>query len=164
MHRRTTPVILVVVVVLLCFGAWWGMRMLTHPVTKPAQSCVVKTASVLSTSEVQVRVLNAGSVRGRAGDLGNMLSGKGFDVVSTTNTSGQVPGTMVVGNSADDPEVMLLVGFLPGATPSGDGRSDHRVDVIVNDNFGGFNQDAPTTVDVPGGTICVPVPSGTATP
>lgn len=164
MRRLVTPVILVVLVAVMAYGLWWGWRMLTHPIDTSAGSCVTKTASTLSTTEVEIRVLNAGTIRGRAGDVAQTLTSKGFSVVSTTNTSNKVAGTTVVGTTADDPEVRLVAGFLPGATLSGDGRSDHRVDVIVNDQFAGFTQDAPTTIDVPGDTICVPTAGSSTTP
>ncbi|MFZ2623937.1 MAG: LytR C-terminal domain-containing protein [Propionibacterium sp.] len=164
MRRWVTPVILVVLVAMMAFGLWWGWKMLMHPIDNSSSGCVTKSASTLTTSQVQIRVLNAGTVRGRAGDIATTLTSKGFSVVSTTNTSNQVSGTTVIGATADDPEVLLVAGFLPGAKLTGDGRSDHRVDVVVNDQFAGFTQDAPTTVNVPGGKICVPASSSSATP
>ncbi|SER90192.1 LytR cell envelope-related transcriptional attenuator [Propionibacterium cyclohexanicum] len=164
MRRWVTPVILILLVAVLAFGLWWGWRMLTHPIDRAPNGCVTTSASTLTTSQVQVRVLNSGTVRGRAASLAQDLGAKGFPVVSTTNTSTTVDVTTIVGASADDPEVRLVAGFLPGAKALGDGRTSHLVDIVINDSFGGMRQDAPTSIAVPAGTICVPTAGSSTTP
>lgn len=164
MRRWATPVILLALAGVMVFGLWWGWRMLTHPIDNSSNSCVTTSASTLSSSQVQVRVLNAGTVAGSAAGLAQALSAKGFTVASTSNTSTTVDRTTVVGTKADAPEVKLVAGFLPGARLVGDGRSNHQVDVIIDNSFGGITQDAPTTVNVPGGTICVLASSASTTP
>ena len=63
---------------------------------------------------------------------------------------------MIVGGSSDEPPVQLVSGFFPGAEIWPDGRTDGTVDVLVGDAFDGFNDEAPTEIGVPGGTVCLP--------
>lgn len=180
MHKWRTPVILIVVVVVVVFGAWWGWQAVMHPDAHMAP-CVSQSASQLSSSQVQVRVFNAGSVRGRANEVAGILRAQGFVIASTGNASpspsngdsaspdagnsadptptGPATPVRIVGTSAEDPEVQLVAGFFPGATVTADGRADHRVDVIVGDNSTMPLQSAARSVPIPDGVICLPAGS-----
>ena len=80
----------------------------------------------------------------------------GFHTKSAANTSEQVGATTIVGAATDSPEVQLVAGFFVDPQTRGDDRTDGTVDVLLGDSYSGFNDDAPTSIDVPGGVICIP--------
>lgn len=155
-RRWTTPITLLLLCALLGFGAWWGWHNLTKPIGGKAQPCVTVEASVLRSSDVTVRVLNAGNKAGLAGSVAAQLKAKGFKIAGTGNSDEAVDATVVRGSSPEDPEVQLVLGFFPQAVTEGDKREDHVVEVILANDFAGFNADAPLEVAVPGGTVCLP--------
>ncbi|ARO11416.1 Hypothetical protein PFCIRM119_07920 [Propionibacterium freudenreichii] len=166
MHKWRTPLILTVVTCIVVLGGWWGWRAFMHPEAN-VPPCVSQSASQLSTSQVQLRVINAGTVRGRANEVAGIMRAQGFVIASTGNASPSpssqatpAPGVTVpvtiVGTSTEDPEVQLVAGFFPGATVTADGRPDHRVDVIVSDTSAMPLQSAERTVPIPNGVICLP--------
>ena len=61
-----------------------------------------------------------------------------------TNTSEKVEQTVIVGADAKNPEVLLVKGFFKDATVRADKRTDGSVDVLVGDQYGGFNKKAKT--------------------
>ena len=111
---------------------------------------------MLTSTQVTVQVKNAGRVAGLAGQVTEQLRNKGFTTKPAANTDEAVGNTVVIGATADEPAVQLVLGFFPGAEVRGDGRTDGTVDVLVGDSFGGFNDAAPTEIGVPGGTVCLP--------
>ena len=155
-RRWATPISLLLLCALLAFGAWWGWRNLTKPIQESSQPCVTVEASVLRAQDVTVRVLNAGNKAGLAGSVAAQLKAKGFNVASTGNSDEDIAATVVRGANPEDPEVQLVLGFFPQAVPEGDQRKDHVVEVILANDFAGFNADAPLEVAVPGGTVCLP--------
>ncbi|MDK9354305.1 LytR C-terminal domain-containing protein [Propionibacterium freudenreichii] len=165
-HKWRTPLILTVVTCIVVLGGWWGWRAFMHPEAN-VPPCVSQSASQLSTSQVQLRVINAGTVRGRANEVAGIMRAQGFVIASTGNASPSpssqatpAPGVTVpvtiVGTSTEDPEVQLVAGFFPGAAVTADGRPDHRVDVIVSDTSAMPLQSAERTVPIPNGVICLP--------
>lgn len=164
-RKWATPITLVLLLALLGFGLWWGWRELTKPPAAPSMPpCVVQSAATLTTSQVRVTVFNGGSASGRAGQLSEQLKAKGFITATPANTSEQVTTTVIVGATVESPEVLLVQGFFPQSEVRGDGRTDSTVDVLIGDNFPGFNEAAPTEVSVPGGTVCVPQSSASPRP
>lgn len=165
LRRWATPLVLVLLVVLLAFGSWWGWRALTRPLNEITSTpCVTQTvAGTLKSSQVSVQVFNGGSVAGRANSVADSLKAKGFKIIRTGNTSQQAPVTTIVGHAADDPEVKMVAAFFPKSEIKADGRADHTVDVLLTDQFDGINDQAPTEVPVPGGTVCLPA-SGAPAP
>ena len=161
-----TPITLLLLLAFLAYGAWWGFRNVMAPVpgSTPAPCVTQKVGKNLSTSQVSVRVLNGGTTVGLAGRVSAQLTNVGFKVLSTGNTSDVVTSTVVVGASKDAPEVKLVLGFFKGAKVRADKRTDGTVDVMVGDNFGGFNAKAHRQISVPGGTACLPPPSPSGTP
>lgn len=156
-RRWGTPLVLLLLLGFLGFGLWWGWHELTRPPRTPsAEPCVMQSASVLTTSQVTVQVFNGGTAAGRAGQVSEQLRNHGFNTQPSTNTTEQVPGTIIVGASETDPAVQLVAGFFPESQIRADNRTNGTVDVLVGDNFAGFNDAAPTEVGVPGGTVCVP--------
>lgn len=155
-RRWATPITLLLLLVFLGFGLWWGWEQLTRPPqVTPPPACVTQTASVLTADQVTVRVYNGGSTAGRAGQISEQLKAKGFITKSPSNTDETITTTIIVGATADTPAVQLVQGFFPESTIRPDGRGDGTVDVLVGDEFAGFNAEAPTEIGVPGGTICV---------
>lgn len=163
--RIKTPLTLVVLLVVLFFGFWWGWKQVSAPIpTKPPEPCVTQTlkGGVLQANQVTVRLYNGGSVTGRATKISTDLKAKGFDVTTIANTDEAIEKTVIVGSSADNPEVKLVAGFFKDATIRADQRVDNTVDVLVGDTYGGFNSGAATTIKVAGGVACLP--QATATP
>lgn len=160
-RRWASPITLLLLLGLLGWGLWWGWEQLTRPPQATAPPCVPQSASVLTSSQVSVQVLNAGSIAGLAGQVTEQLRNKGFAMEPPGNTDEPVSNTVIVGGSADEPPVQLVSGFFPGAEIWPDQRTDGTVDVLVGDAFDGFNDEAATEIGVPGGTVCLP---GTAEP
>ncbi|MCT3015933.1 LytR family transcriptional regulator, partial [Propionibacterium freudenreichii] len=86
MHKWRTPLILTVVTCIVVLGGWWGWRAFMHPEAN-VPPCVSQSASQLSTSQVQLRVINAGTVRGRANEVAGIMRAQGFVIASTGNAS-----------------------------------------------------------------------------
>lgn len=158
-----TPITLVVLIGLLAFGAWWGWTNLTRPIVAKTEPCVSQSVgSELSTEMVTVRVYNGGRRTGLARSVSAQLTAQGFKVPYAGNTKEEVKATIIVGANATDPEVLLVAAFFPGSTIRADQRVDHSVDVLVGDDFAGFNDQAARTIEVPGGTVCLPGSSASA--
>lgn len=157
MRKWYTPAVLVVLLALVALAAWWGVRMVSRPL-KPTSVCQTTALSVLRADQVQVRVYNAGSVKGQATTVATQLKGAGFVVTSTGNADDDdYTGTTIIGASGNDPQVQLVASFFPGAVISTDKRQDGLVDVVVTDDLGqGFKSDATTSIDVPAGSVCLP--------
>lgn len=146
-----TPVTLLALLLVLIGGGYWGYQALKAPVQKSANPCVMTdVGKELSPEEVTVRVLNAGTLSKRASLNRIYLNGHGFRVIYINNSEANVANTVIVGNSADSPEVRLVAQFYSGATTEGDGRTDHVVDVILTD--------ASTQVSNPVSTVAVEGP------
>ena len=78
------------------------------------------------------------------------------------NTDQAIKKTVIVGNAAKNPEVLLVKGFFKGASVKADGRSDHTVDVYVGNDYQGFNSKARTSYPVKTSTVCLPSESASA--
>ena len=154
-RRWATPITLLVLLALLGYGLWWGWEQLTRPFSD-STPCVTQSASVLITTQVTIQVFNGGSASGLAGQVTEQLAYHGFHTKSAANTSEQVGATTIVGAATDSPEVQLVAGFFVDPQTRGDDRTDGTVDVLLGDSYSGFNDDAPTSIDVPGGVICIP--------
>lgn len=166
-RRWATPITLLLLLGFLGYGLWWGWQQLTRPPqVAPPQPCVTQSASVLTSAQVKVQVFNGGTAAGRAGQITEQLKNKGFVTKAAANTNEKVGATIIVGAAEDEPAVKLVAAFFPESQLRADARTDGTVDVLVGDNFAGFNDQAPTEIGVPGGTICVPSasPSSSTTP
>lgn len=150
-----TPVTLIILLAILGYGAVWGYNQVTLPANRKEASCVaVDVGGKLTPDRVTVRVLNGGTQGGLAKTTAFRLRQKGFHVVFWNNSDERVPNPVVVGSSADDPEVRLLQQFFTDATTKGDGRGDHVVDVILTDQDS-FIKDAVGSIPVTG-PVCLP--------
>jgi len=159
-----TGILLLLMVVLLAGTGWFGYKSLTAPIAKAGPTCNSQTvAGSLSSSQVTVRVYNAGTQNGLAASIQKQLQGKGFQVPYVGNSSQAIEETTIVGSKIDAPEVKLVAGFFPKSKITEDNRKDHTVDVIVGDSFGGLDETAPTQIAVQQAVICAS-PSPTATP
>lgn len=155
-RKYSSPIILVALVVLLAFGVWWGYSQLLRPPNHHTTPCVIQEAGELSVDKVSVQVFNTGSTPGLAAQVTDQLKAKGFITKSPRNQEPPEAGTVIVGVSEDAPEVKLVQGFFPESTIRADGRGDGTVSVLVSDNYAGFNADAPTSIEVPAGEVCLP--------
>jgi len=148
---------------LLAGAGWVGVQQLTSPLTPTTTPCQSTTViGSLDSTMITVRVYNTGSRRGLASGLQTKLKGKGFHVPMVGNKDQIIASTLIVGGSATAPEVQLVAGFFPESTTESDGRLDNSVDVLVNDEFGEFDDQAPTAIDVASAVICTPTGSVTA--
>lgn len=160
-----TPVTLVVLLCILGLGAWYGYSMIMKAPPAPSPSpCTPIAAQKIKATQVTVNVFNAGTARGRATVVAANLKAKGFVTGQVDNTNDRTAQTIVRGAKADSPEVKLVAGFFKNVKIEADNRVDHSVDVLVvnpepgtdGDTWSGMNENAPTELDVPGGTVCLP--------
>ncbi|MFZ1385592.1 MAG: LytR C-terminal domain-containing protein [Propionicimonas sp.] len=162
-----TPVTLILLLALVGFAAIWGYEHATAPTpARQAAPCVMTdVGGSLTPKKVHVRILNGGTKGGLAKTTQLYLNSYGFVVIRVNNTEEHIAKTVVVGNSVDDPEVKLVLGFFSDATARADGRADHVVDVLVGDQFATPKKPAAKSVPV-SGPICLPAPlsNATATP
>jgi hypothetical protein len=162
-----TPLTLLVLLGVLCYGAWWGYTNVLRPVPPtPPTPCVPQRVAkgVLRSTQVTVNVYNGGTKKGLAGDVGRSLRDRGFKVVRTTNTGEKIQKTIIVGAGAKNPEVLLVQRFFKKSTVKVDKRIDHSVDVLVGNQYGGFNKKAKTTYPVKARTICLPPQASASAP
>ena len=154
-----TPVTLLILLGVLCYGAWWGYSNVLKPTPPPPPTpCVPQRVSQgeLRSTQVTVSVYNGGSKKGLAGDVGRSLRQRGFKVQRTTNTGEKIGKTVIVGAGAKNPEVLLVEGFFKKASVKVDKRPDRSVDVLVGNDYAGFNKKAKKTVKVNAKTVCLP--------
>jgi len=161
----STPITLIILLGLLASGVWWGYKTVTARVVgPPPPSCVVMPMTELTTSSVTVNVYNSGDQRGLAGRVADALRTGGFMVGTVDNADNKVLTILIVGAAADNPEVQLVAGWFVDPEIQADDRPDHTVDIYVGN---GYNEttsmvpEAPTSLQVPSGEVCLPA---TATP
>lgn len=155
------PVTLLALLALLAFGFKWGYENVTAPPPPDEIDPCVPTQIIdgkLRADQVTVRVYNASSKRGLAGEVTRSLTDRGFLVDRTGNYPGAdaVQGTVVVGTTPDAPEVKLVQGFFKDAQVIGDNRPEHSVEVRIGEGYPGLDDAAPGEIEVPGDTICLP--------
>jgi hypothetical protein len=154
-----TPLTLLVLLGVLAYGAWWGFTNVIRPVpATPATPCVPQRVNEgqLRSSQVTVSVFNGGTKKGLAGDVGRSLRQRGFKVQRTTNTGEKIGKTVIVGAGAKNPEVLLVKKFFKKATVKVDKRPDRSVDILVGNDYGGFNKKAKKTLKVNAKSVCLP--------
>lgn len=161
-----TPFTLLVLLVILGYGAWWGWTNVIRPVpVAPPTPCVNQPVAKgkLKSSQVTVNVYNGGDKRGLAGDVGRSLRDRGFKVAQTGNTGEKIQKTVIVGAGVKNPEVLLVKSFFKDAVVRADKRPDRSVEVLVGNDYGGFQKSAKTTYTVKATTVCLPA-QASATP
>jgi hypothetical protein len=150
-----TPVTLIILLAILGYGAMWGYQHVTMPDNRRVETCVMTDVGPnLTPDRVTVRVLNGGETGQLAKLMAGFLRAHGFRVIYYNNSDERVPNTIVVGNSVDDPEVKLMLGFFTGSTARGDGRADHVVDVIMGDKD--THIENPVASIPVNGPVCLP--------
>lgn len=152
-----TPVTLLLLLAILGFGAYWGYEQVTIPVAKTnAAACVMQDVGPeLNPNEVTVRVFNGGDQPRLAKSTRSYLLAWEFHATTYNNTDEAITKPIVLGSSADDPEVKLVQQFLPGSEARGDGRADHVVDVLVGSDGVARTNDPKTSIAVDG-PVCLP--------
>jgi LytR cell envelope-related transcriptional attenuator len=169
-----TPLMLLALIALVTFGGLWGWRNATADIpARQADPCVMtNVGTALTPHYVTVRTLNAGLRGGLAKRVSTTLRSHGFFILKVNNSEERLAKTVIIGNSADSPEVKLVAGYFKNATVQGDGRGDHIVDVLLGDDFDGYRSNPVKSVAVDG-PVCLPklpdsvastLPSPTPTP
>jgi len=159
-----TGLFLLVLLSVCAAAGWTGIQQLISPLSPTTVPCEATTVmGSLDSSVVTVNVYNTGGKRGLAATLSTQLKGKGFNIDKVANSTQVIAGTLIIGGAADAPEVQLVANFFPDSQTESDGRTDHTVDVLVNDDFGTFDDQAPTEIPVGSAVICTPTGSVTAT-
>ena len=162
----STPITLVILLGLLTAGLWWGYKSVTARVVQTTTPCVTMSMTELTTSSVTVTVYNSGSLSGLAARVSDVLAGGGFLMRQPGNSDNNVQTVMIMGANADDPEVQLVAAWFVEPVIQADGRASHTVDVYVGNSFDettGMIPDAPRSLQIPTGEVCLPA-SGTPTP
>jgi hypothetical protein len=127
-----TPITLIVLLLMLIGAGYWSLKAVSAPSAKTANGCVMTdVGKELTPRWVSVRTLNAGGRGGLAKETANYLRPYGFNVIRVNNSDREVAKTVIIGNAADSPEVLLVQQFFPGSVVEGDGRADHVVDVLT---------------------------------
>jgi hypothetical protein len=156
-----TPITLLILLAILGYGAWWGYNAYNIPLIKASEKCVsTDVGTELTPDKVTVRVYNGSAVPRLAKDTRNYLLAWHFRVVDYNNSDRRVTGVVVIGTSADDPEVKLVQQFFPDSVAEGDGRTSHAVDVLVGAKFEQLT--SPKTTYPVKGPLCLPAPKATA--
>lgn len=154
-----TPLTLLILLGILCYGAWWGWNNIVAPTPQQGPPPCVPTKvkdKKLEAEQVTVRVYNGGDKKGLAGDVSRSLSAAGFHTLDPANTEEAVDKTVIIGNAAENPEVLFVKSFFKGAEVQADGRADHSVDVMVGNKYDGFNKKAKKSYKVDAKTVCLP--------
>ena len=166
-----TPVTLLILLGFLGYGAAWGFEHAKAPIpARPPVPCTpMDVGPTLTPAMVQVRVFNGGTQGGMAKTAANMLRAYDFKVPKYGNTDERLENTVIIGRSADDPQVQLLTLFFKDAETRGDGRVEGVVDVLLGNNSVRVDNPTVTTIEVDG-PVCLPpdtklpTPSPTPTP
>jgi len=154
-----TPLTLLVLLGILGYGAWWGYtNVLRKSPPPPPASCVPQKVSKgeLLATQVSVNVFNGGTKKGLAGDVGRSLRQRGFKVLKMSNTGQKIGKTVIVGAGVKDPEVLLVKGFFKHSGTRADKRLDHTVDVLVGNDYRGFDKKAKAKLPVKAKAVCLP--------
>ncbi|HLT61405.1 MAG TPA: LytR C-terminal domain-containing protein [Microlunatus sp.] len=158
-----TPLTLLVLLGILCYGAWWGYTNVLKPVPPlPPTPCVTQPIKKgqLSASQVTVNIYNGGSKRGLARDIGIRMRDRGFRVASESNTAEKIGATVIVGQGAKNPEVLLIKQIFPGSTVRVEpNRVDHSVDILVGNSWNWdkhYDEKAKSSLKVKAKTVCLP--------
>ncbi|MFW6599182.1 LytR C-terminal domain-containing protein [Propionibacteriaceae bacterium Y2011] len=155
-----TPLTLLVLLGILGTAAWWGYDKVTEPIPpRPPDPCVTQPVAdnKLEVGQVTIRIFNGGKQRGLAGDVAQDAREVGFNVSRVDNTDEEIVGTVIVVQGKDFPETKLVAAFFPEAVIREDPtKIDHSIDVLVGEEFPGFNAKAPTTIEHKAATICLP--------
>jgi hypothetical protein len=159
---------LILLLGILVAGALWGYNLIVTGI-KPVQPtpCVMVPMSELTPGSVVVRVYNGGSVRGRANNEAKALRELGYIVTSVGNTDEYINQPIIVGFSADSPEVQLLASRYIEPLIRADGRLDHTVDLLVGDAELPLAPEPLTALPVATGRVCIApqaIPTPTPTP
>lgn len=156
-----TPVILLSLLGLVMLAGSWGWAAVTAPLPPPyVKPCVEQPVpdGKLKSEMISVRVLNASNKRGKAAEVSQQLKRQGFKVTRVGNAEDNQERSVVIGGSADAPEVQLVAAQFKNFETKGDNRADRTVEVLIGQNYEAMNGDAPIELQIDSPTICLPVP------
>jgi hypothetical protein len=107
------------------------------PTTEPGPSGVPSANPLqLLPSGITVNVFNATDRRGLAANTASGLRDLGFNIGEVGNSAQPIATFAEIhASAADDPQVLLLLQYVPGATVIPDRRPDATVDLVIGDDF-----------------------------
>ncbi|PWW23622.1 LytR cell envelope-related transcriptional attenuator [Geodermatophilus normandii] len=143
-RRPVPPLVFLLVLALAALGVWWKV-LDDAGVREDAAQAACETAAAappsLDPSTVTVRVYNASDLAGKAQEVADQLTQRGFvvDEVANDPTDREVagPGEIRHGARGSDAARYLAL-FLPGAGAFQDTRADARVDLVIGPDFPGL--------------------------
>jgi LytR cell envelope-related transcriptional attenuator len=143
-RRPVPPLVFLLVLALAALGVWWKVLADAGAREDAAEAACATAAEAppsLDPSTVTVRVYNASDIGGKAQEVADQLTQRGFvvDEVANDPTDREVtgPGEIRHGARGTDAAGYLAL-FLPGAGSFQDTRADARVDLVIGPDFPGL--------------------------
>ena len=149
-RRPIPPLIFLLVLALVALGVWWNvLRAESERRATEAAACSSAAAAipVLDPATVQVRVLNASNLAGRAGQVAAALENRGFVVAEVGNdgTNREVTGQGEIRYGARGRDAGRFLSLQqPGAVLFEDTRATEVVDLVIGPEW----QQLATPADV----------------
>ncbi|WP_369253219.1 LytR C-terminal domain-containing protein [Geodermatophilus amargosae] len=143
-RRPVPPLVFLLVLALAALGVWWKVLDDAGAREDAAEAACATAADAppsLDPGTVTVRVYNASDIAGRAQEVADQLTQRGFvvDEVANDPTDREVvgPGEIRHGARGTDAARYLAL-FLPGAGSFQDTRADARIDLVLGPDFPGL--------------------------
>jgi hypothetical protein len=143
-RRPVPPLVFLLVLALAALGVWWKVLDDAGAREDAAQAACETAAAAppsLDPSTVTVRVYNASDLAGKAQEVADQLTQRGFvvDEIANDPTDREVPGPGEIRHGARGTDAArYLALFLPGAGSFQDTRADARIDLVIGPDFPGL--------------------------
>ncbi|GAB3323478.1 hypothetical protein GCM10027451_47040 [Geodermatophilus aquaeductus] len=143
-RRPVPPLVFLLVLALAALGVWWKVLDDAGAREDAAQAACETAAAAppsLDPGTVTVRVYNASDLAGKAQEVADQLTQRGFvvDEIANDPTDREVPGPGEIRHGARGTDAArYLALFLPGAGSFQDTRADARIDLVIGPDFPGL--------------------------
>jgi LytR cell envelope-related transcriptional attenuator len=143
-RRPVPPLVFLLVLALAALGVWWKVLDDAGAREDAAQAACETAAAAppsLDPGTVTVRVYNASELAGKAQEVADQLTQRGFvvDEIANDPTDREVPGPGEIRHGARGTDAArYLALFLPGAGSFQDTRADARIDLVIGPDFPGL--------------------------
>lgn len=142
LRKPIPPLIFLLVLALLALGVWWKVLKRDEArqaaADPPCATAPAASGAPVDPATVQVRVLNATSRAGLAGEVAAELSARGFPIAEVGNDAS---GREVLGlgevryGPRGAAQAQLVAAQFPGLSPVKDDRTDLSVDVALGPDY-----------------------------